>query len=68
MTRLKEPMAKTPNVSASETEAPAADVPVYNEPPKLSALHEKTRNVIGKVLGKDAKTFDELARAQKSGQ
>lgn len=67
MTRLKEPLGGTSIVDAAETEAPA-DNPLSSDPPKLSALHEKTRDVIGRVLRKDAKTFDELARAQTSGQ
>jgi len=68
MTRLREPLGGSPTVASAEPEAPSAESPLSTDPPKLSAMHKKTRDVIGQVLRKDAKTFDELARAQTSGQ
>ena len=68
MTRLKEPLSGTPTAASAEAEAASADSPFSNDPPRLSAMHKDTRDVIGQMLRKDAKTFDEAARAQTSGQ
>lgn len=68
MTRLKEPETMAPETAAAETEAPVEDNPLATEPPKLKGIHEKTKEVVARAMTKDAKQFDELARAQTSGQ
>lgn len=68
MTRLKEPETLSQEITAAEAEAPPTDNPVTADPPRLKGIHEKTKEVVARAMMKDAKKFDELARAQTSGQ